>query len=189
MSGKSSFLRTIAVNAILAQSLYTCFSEKFETPILKLHSSISIGDSLLDGKSYYFEEVTIIKKFINEAVGDYQNLFLLDEVFKGTNTIERVAAAKAVLSFLNQKSNIVFVATHDIELSSLLFGEFDLYHFSENIENGELLFDHLLKTGSLQTRNAIKILDISGYPKSVIEEAKILAIDILKNASELGFSG
>jgi DNA mismatch repair ATPase MutS len=189
MSGKSSFLRTIAVNAILAQSLYTCFSEKFETPILKLHSSISIGDSLLDGKSYYFEEVTIIKKFINEALGDYQNLFLLDEVFKGTNTTERVAAAKAVLFFLNQKNNIVFVATHDIELSSLLFSEFDLYHFSENIENGELLFDHLLKTGPLQTRNAIKILEISGYPKSVIEEAKILAIDISKNTLELGFSG
>ncbi|MDI9366303.1 MAG: hypothetical protein QM541_15200 [Flavobacterium sp.] len=188
MSGKSSFLRTIAVNAILAQSLYTCFSEKFETPIFKLHTSISIGDSLLSGTSYYLEEVTIIKKFINATESDYQNLFVLDEVFKGTNTIERVAAAKAVLSFLNQKNNIVFVATHDIELSSLLFDEFDLYHFNENIENGELLFDHLLKKGPLQTRNAIKILEVSGYPKPVIEEAKILATNMLKNTPNPSFS-
>ncbi len=175
MSGKSSFLRTVAINSILAQTIYTCFAETFETPILKLQSSIRIDDSLLDGKSYYFEEVLVMQHLINEVNNNYQNLFILDEVFKGTNTIERVAAAKAILSYLTQNDNIVIVATHDIELSNLLTESFDLYHFSEDIKNDKLLFDHLLKVGALRTRNAIKILELSNYPKAIITEAKALA--------------
>ena len=178
MSGKTTFLRTMAINSVLAQTIYTCFAESYEAPFVKLFSSIRIDDSVLDGKSYYFEEVNIMGELVNEVSSGYQDMFILDEVFKGTNTIERIAAAKAILSYLNKKDNIVFVSTHDIELAGLLKAEYDLYHFEENISENELQFDHTLKPGQLKTRNAIKILEISGYPAEIITEANALSKDL-----------
>jgi DNA mismatch repair ATPase MutS len=175
MSGKSTFIRAVAVNAILAQTIYTCFADEFTTPVLKVFSSIRITDNLLDAKSYYFEEVNTIGSLIKESEKSFQNLFILDEVFKGTNTIERVAGAKAILSYLNKSNNIVLVSTHDIELAGLLKNEFDLYHFVEDIANDNLVFDHQLKSGTLQSRNAIKILALSNYPAEIIQEATSIA--------------
>ena len=170
MSGKSTFLRTILINQLLSQTIFTTFSKSFHTPFLKINSSIRIDDSLLDGKSYYFEEVGIVLELIKK-VEDNCNLFILDEVFKGTNTIERISSSKSVLSFLNKGNNIVIVSTHDIELTTLLKDEFDLYHFCEDINNDKLQFDHKLKSGELTTRNGIKLLEISNYPKEIIEES------------------
>lgn len=175
MSGKSTFIRTIAINSVLAQTIYTCFADAFTTPVLKLSSSIRITDNLMDAKSYYFEEVNVIGELLKEAITPFQHLYILDEIFKGTNTIERVAAAKAVLSYLNKNNNIVFVSTHDIELAELLVNEFDLYHFVEDIKSDQLVFDHKLKTGPLKTRNAIKLLALSGYPAEIIAEAGTIA--------------
>jgi DNA mismatch repair ATPase MutS len=175
MSGKTTFLRTLTINSILAQSIYTCFAESFATPILKQFSSIRIDDNLEDGKSYYFEEVNVIGSLINEVRDCKQNLFVLDEVFRGTNTVERIASAKAILSYLNKGENIVIVSTHDVELAEMLKEEYDLYHFSESVEGKELLFDHTLKDGPLKTRNAITILEIADYPKEIVDEARRLS--------------
>lgn len=174
MSGKSTFIRTVAINTILAQTIYTCFAEKFDTPILKVFSSIRIDDDLMEGRSYFFEEVKTIKTLLQQTATSYQNLFILDEVFKGTNTIERVAAAKAVLHYLNKNNNIVLVSTHDLELSELLIEQYDLYHFEEQIADETLFFDHLLKKGKLKTTNAIRLLEISGYPQKIIDEANAM---------------
>jgi DNA mismatch repair ATPase MutS len=175
MSGKSTFIRAVAINSILAQTIYTCFADEFTTPVLKVFSAVRITDSLLEGKSYYFEEVSTIGALIEQSKHPFQNLFILDEVFKGTNTVERVAAAKAILSYLNKNDNIVLVSTHDIELADLLETEFDLYHLVEDIEHNELVFDHLLKTGPLKSRNAIKILSLANYPAEIIAEATAIA--------------
>lgn len=172
MSGKSTFLRTLCINSILAQTIYTCFGNTFNSPILKQYSSIRIDDNLFQDKSYYFEEVSVMATLIAEVETSYQNLFILDEVFKGTNTIERIASSKAILSYLNRKDNIVIVATHDIELSEMLKSEYELYHFTEIIENDKLNFDHKIKAGQLKTRNAIKLLELSNYPSDIINEAK-----------------
>jgi len=172
MSGKSTFLRTLAINSILAQTIYTVFADEFTSPILKQFSSIRIDDNLFEGKSYYFQEVNIMASLIAEAERPYQNLFVLDEVLKGTNTIERISAAKAILSYLNRNDNIVIVSTHDIELADMLNDEYDLYHFTETIENEELHFDHRIKAGPLRTRNAIKLLELSNYPAGIINEAR-----------------
>jgi DNA mismatch repair ATPase MutS len=112
---------------------------------------------------------------MDEADSQAQNLFILDEVFKGTNTVERISSAKAILSYLNQGNNLVIASTHDIELSDLLKDEYDLYHFTETIEDDQLHFDHKIKVGRLTTRNAIKILELSNYPASVIDEARKLS--------------
>lgn len=174
MSGKTTFIRSISINSIIAQTLNICFAKKYVAPFFKLYSSIRITDNLLENTSYYLEEVLTIKELIEASKRDCPCLFVLDEIFKGTNTIERISGGKAILSYLNRGNNIVLVSTHDIELTEILSKEkFELYHFSEHIENSELTFDHKLKEGKLKSRNAIKILELYNYPSEIIKDARI----------------
>ena len=185
MSGKTTFLRSVMINALLGQTLYTCFAKSFIVPIVKHYSSIRIQDDVLEGKSLYFQEVSTMRELIESSSENSQGLFILDEVFKGTNTVERIAASKAILSFLNKGDNIVLVATHDLELTKLLDQEYDLYHFTEVIENNELIFDHTIKEGQLKTRNAIRLLQLSKFPDEVVNEARNLSESFLKTPSTL----
>ena len=171
MSGKTSFIRTIAINVITGLTINTCFAAQFSMPQMRVFSAIRISDDLMNDRSYYFEEVMTIKGMIDKSKSGNLNLFLLDEIFKGTNTVERISAGKAVLSALNEENNIVFVSTHDIELADLLKKEYDLYHFSEIVYNKTVDFDYKLKEGKLKNRNAIRILQINDYPESIIKEA------------------
>ena len=175
MSGKTSFIRTIGINAITAMTLNTCFADRFSLPRLKVFSAIRISDDLMNDKSYYFEEVLTIKEMVDNSFSPIPNLFLLDEIFKGTNTVERISAGKAVLSALTKENNLVFVSTHDIELADLLKDEYELYHFSEKVDHKTVAFDYKLKDGKLKNRNAIRILQINDYPESIIAEAIALA--------------
>lgn len=171
MSGKTSFIRTIGISAITGLTINTCFAGQFAMPRTRIYSAIRISDDLMNDKSYYFEEVLTIKEMIDQSRNGKPNLFLLDEIFKGTNTVERISAGKAVLSFLAKAENIVFVSTHDIELADLLSVEYVLYHFSEKVDNKTVDFDYKLKEGKLQNRNAIRILQINDYPDEIIKEA------------------
>jgi len=181
MSGKTTFIRTIGINTLTAQTINTCFAKAFTIPVLKIHSAIRISDDLLNDKSYYFEEVLTIKRLIEESSSGYGNLFLLDELFKGTNTVERIASGKAVLAYLNKGSNITFVATHDLELAELLKDTFCLFHFTEVIREGNVVFDYKIKPGNLSNTNAIRILELNEYPLEVTEEATRLARQIYKD--------
>ncbi|MEA5126602.1 MAG: DNA mismatch repair protein MutS [Proteiniphilum sp.] len=176
MSGKTTFIRTVAINVLCAQTINTCFANQFMlSQPTRLYSTIRITDDLLNDKSYYFEEVLTIKQLINNSESNHQNLFLLDEVFKGTNTLERIAAGKAVLSYLSRGRNIVLVSTHDIELTELLNEKYELYHFNETVHDNEIYFDYKIKKGILTTRNAINILKLNGYPDELINDAKNIA--------------
>ena len=173
MSGKTTFIRALALSSLTAQTLNIAFAESFSIPFLKLYSSIRISDDLNESTSYYLKEVLVLKEFLAASKGEAPCLFIMDEIFKGTNTVERISGAKAMLSYLNNQKDMVFVSTHDTELADLLNEEaYALYHFSEQIVDGSLSFDHKLKEGQLKTRNAIEILDIYGYPKSIVEEAR-----------------
>jgi hypothetical protein len=175
MSGKSTFIRTVAINSILAQTLHICFAASYTAPYYKVYSSIQISDDLLEGTSYYLQEVLAIKELIDASKDKHPCLFVLDEIFKGTNTVERISGGKAILSYLNGENNTVLVATHDIELTALLEKEaYKLYHFSEEIESHQLFFDHKIKEGKLTTRNAIQILDLYKYPSEIIADAKAI---------------
>ncbi|PWJ57059.1 MutS-like protein [Dyadobacter jejuensis] len=180
MSGKTTFIRTIGINALTAQTINTCFAKEFVTPTLKIHTAIRIADDLLNNKSYYFEEVLAIKALMDESANNHGNLFLLDELFKGTNTVERIASGSAVLTHLNEVNNIVFVATHDLELAELLKDTFSLFHFTEVIQDGTILFDYKIKSGNLCNTNAIRILELNNYPVEVIDEAIRLSSQIYK---------
>lgn len=172
MSGKTTFIRTIGLNILLAQTIHTVFATKFRfvSPI-KIQSSLMLADSLLEGKSFYMREVDTIKEMLNESKKGETNLFLFDEIFKGTNTTERIAAAKAVLTYLGTPSNIIIASTHDTELSPLLEGQYHLYHFSEVIHNDTFSFDYKLKEGPLYQRNAIRLLEINHFPDELIQDA------------------
>jgi len=171
MSGKTTFIRTIALNMLCANALDMCFARSFSGRRMKIHSAINLHDNLLESQSFYMKEVMAVKDMLEKAHQSGYNLFILDEIYKGTNTLERIAASKAVLSALAVKGNMVFVSTHDIELADLLAEEYDLYHFCEQIKQNQLYFDYLLKQGKLKNHNAIRLLEIEGYPKSVISEA------------------
>jgi Mismatch repair ATPase (MutS family) len=171
MSGKTSFIRTIGINLLSGKVLHTCFARDFAiSSKVNILSAIHLTDDLLGGKSYFLSEVDAIKRMI-DSVSAASSLFLLDEPFKGTNTKERVAISKAVLSALAKENNIVFVSTHDIELSRLLESDYDLYHFTESVRDGRLTFDYKLKAGVTSERNAIKILEICHYPDDIIRDA------------------
>lgn len=173
MSGKTTYIRTVALNSILAQTFNFCFATQYQAPFFKLYSSIRIADDVLESKSYYLEEVLTVKALIDAAQNETPCLFILDEIFKGTNTIERISGGKAILSYLNNAYSVVLVSTHDIELTELLAeSNYDLYHFSETLDNTELYFDHKLKPGQLTKRNAIQILELYNYPEEIIKDAR-----------------
>ncbi|MCM4152588.1 DNA mismatch repair protein MutS [Arenibacter sp. N53] len=180
MAGKTSFIRTIGLNLITGLSINTCFAKSFSFPLARVFSAIRISDDLLNDKSYYFEEVLTIKEMIAESENGITNFFLLDEIFKGTNTVERISAGKAVLSSLSKNGNVVFVSTHDIELTEMLSKEYELFHFSEMVNEKTVDFDYKLREGKLRNRNAIRILQINGYPDEVVEEAIAISKELDK---------
>ena len=182
MSGKTTFIRTVAINAILAQTIYTVCASKYHSAFFNVHTAIGTQDDLLAGKSYYKEEIDAIQYFVQQTktAGAF-NLFVIDELFKGTNTMERVAAAKGVLEFLIKGKNIVLVSTHDLELPDLLHPSYGLYHFQESVGADGYLFDYKIKDGILKTRNAIRLLEVSGFPEEIIKSANAY-LDVTVNS-------
>ncbi|MCF7885250.1 MAG: hypothetical protein K9M80_02040 [Candidatus Marinimicrobia bacterium] len=174
MAGKTTFMKTIGVNIILARSIGICLAENADLPQLLIKSSIRRSDEINANKSYYFKEIEAIHKFMTFSSQSEEYLFLIDEIFRGTNTIERLAASTSVLRYLSQNS-MVFVTTHDIELQKLLSTNFEMYHFCEIVRNNKHFFDYTIKSGPTSSRNAIKLLELKGYPQKIIKEANELA--------------
>lgn len=172
MSGKSTFVRAMGVNAVLAQSLYTVYADRWRAPFFRVRTSIGRADSIMEGKSYYLAEVESVRALVRSKASGRQHLFLLDEIFRGTNTSERVAAAYAVLSYLNRGTDLVFVATHDIEVIDLLGGVYAPHHFREEVMARGLSFDYRLRPGSSSTRNAIALLELMQYPDELVADAR-----------------
>ncbi len=171
MAGKTTFLKTMGVNAILAQTIHTCMAEKYEAPFVNVLSSIGITNNLLEGKSYYLAEVESILRLLNASKSDSTHLFILDEIFQGTNSIERIAVSVEVLKYFANDKDYTIVATHDLQLCKMLNHDYGNYHFSESVCDEGLAFDYKIQPGPSTTRNAIALLDYVGYPKSIVENS------------------
>jgi DNA mismatch repair ATPase MutS len=171
MAGKTTFMRTLGVNAVLARTLHTVCAREWVAPPYRVRTSIGRADSLLEGKSHYLAEVESVHSLLRAKGPGRQHLFLLDEMFRGTNTAERVAAAYAVLAYLARGVDLVVVATHDLELVGLLGDTFDAYHFRERIADDTLSFDYTIRPGVSSTRNAIALLELKSYPEDVVADA------------------
>ncbi len=174
MAGKTTFIKTVGVNLILAQTIYLCHASNITTYQFCIKSSIKREDNLENSKSYFFAEIEEILSFVELAKTNDNYLFLIDEIFRGTNTIERLATSTAVLEFLNQL-NRTLVTTHDIELQHLLKNKFDSFHFSEQVENDKFYFDYKIVAGPHSNGNAIKLLEIMDYPDTVTTQANEIA--------------
>jgi len=172
MAGKTIFIKTVGLNVIFAQTLFVCLAERASLPRLIVRSSIKGEEKVIDGQSYYSREIELIREFLNCPEDRF--LFLIDEIFRGTNTIERIAIGAATLRYLTQK-NIVLVTTHDVELQPMLGDCSRLFHFSEQVDGNRYYFDYILRDGPCRAGNAIKLIELKGYPSNVVEEARRLA--------------
>ncbi|MGI4874537.1 MAG: MutS-related protein [Janthinobacterium lividum] len=182
MAGKTTFMRTLGVNALLAQTIATCPASAYRAPFCRVLTSLSLADNLPTGKSYYLVEAETMRQLLlacDAAPGSY--LLLLDELFKGTNTQERIAANQAVLAYLQPRSWVV-AATHDGELGALLQSSFVEYHFCETVTADDWYFDYRLKAGPLTTRNAIRLLARLHYPAPVVADAQALSATLATRA-------
>jgi hypothetical protein len=172
MSGKTTFIRAMALNTLLSQTLYTSCTQKYEAPLLQLFSSIRISDDIEEHKSYFqAEAISVLNIMQQSQASPLKSLVIIDEIFRGTNTIERVAAAKAILSYFTANKSFVFVSTHDLELAELLGDEYAVYCFEEQVADTRLIFDYKIKPGILKNKNAIAIMAGLGYPETVIDDA------------------
>lgn len=173
-SGKSTFLKMTAINACLAQSVHTCACSEYKASFFRIVSSMALKDNLQKGESYYIAEIKSIKRII-DCIGQKNTLCFVDEVLRGTNTVERIAASTQILKSFCKNNVLCFAATHDVELTELLKSEYDNYHFEEEIEGNDIVFPYQLKKGRATSRNAIRLLDIMGYPEHVTGKAFELA--------------
>lgn len=175
-SGKSTFLKTCALNAILAQSIHTVLGSSYKAPLYRVYSSMALKDDIFGGDSYYIVEIKSIKRILDANREDgCRVLCFVDEVLRGTNTIERIAASTEILKAFVDSKVTCFAATHDIELTTLLADKFDIYHFEGNVSDNDVQFDYLIKEGPATNRNAIKLLSVLGYDKAIVDDAQSLA--------------
>lgn len=183
-SGKSTFLKTVAVNSILAQTIHTCMAESYVTGLFRVCSSMALRDDIKGGDSYFMVEIKALKRILDElSCKGAPVLCFVDEVLRGTNTVERIAASAQILESIGNADCLCFAATHDIELTHLLERQYDNYHFEEEIEADDIFFSYKLMQGRATTRNAIRLLGIMGYDKAIIQKAEKLASDFLSKGS------
>lgn len=165
MSGKSTLLRTVGLNLILAYTGAPVCASDFKCSIMDIYTSMRVSDNLEKKISSFYAELLRIKIIIQAAHRSNSILFLLDEIFKGTNSKDRHIGATAVIRKLSKMSAVGLVSTHDLELGELEFDkdiDVDNYHFSESYLNNQIIFDYKLNPGVSKTTNAIYLIKMIG---------------------------
>ena len=172
-SGKSTFLKTVAVAQIMAQSIHTVCAQEYKTRFYRIYTSMALRDDMESSESYFIVEIKALKRIIDAAgKADIPILCFVDEVLRGTNTVERIAAASQILEQMVRNDVFCFAATHDIELTSLLQKMYENYHFEETIKESDVKFNYLLKKGKATSRNAIRLLAVLGYEERIVSKAE-----------------
>lgn len=178
-SGKSTFIKALAVNGILAQTIHTCCGTEFKLRPSIIITSMAVRDNISEGESYFIKEIKSLKRILDKVKDDTCMCFV-DEILKGTNTIERIAASTAVLSYLHDKDCLCMTASHDIELTQILKDKYDNYHLREEITDDGISFDYKLKDGPSQTRNAIRLLAYMDFEDQIVDDAQNFADSFTK---------
>jgi DNA mismatch repair ATPase MutS len=200
MSGKTTFLKAIGVNVVLAQTIYTCLAKEYQANFFHIMTLIGRKDNIIEGKSYYLDEIHALLRIINALEKDIPCLCLLDEIlrgtnslerisasaedeiFRGTNSLERISASAEVLLYLAKNNCYVFAATHDLELTELIVSFYKNYHFKEEVsEEDGISFNYKLLDGPSTTRNAVTLLRHVGYPNEIADRADSRVQKSIKN--------
>ena len=168
MAGKSTFLKTLGLNLVLAEAGSVVDAEVLALQRFRLLTCIRVSDSVSDGFSYFYAEVRRLKAILEaiESDGDRPVFYLVDEIFKGTNNRERLLGSQAYLKALVASAACGGVSTHDLELSQLADAHpgWENYHFREFVEAGKMIFDYQLREGPCPTTNALRIMALAGLP-------------------------
>ena len=170
-SGKSTFIKAAAVNAVLAQSLNTCAARKMSMPRVQVLTSMAVKDDLMEGESYFIREIRYLKRILDSLNEEKMTFCAIDEILRGTNTGERIRASKAILEYISDKNCIALVATHDKELTELLKDSYINCHFSEEMGENDVAFSYKLMPGPATSQNAIALLRIAGFPDEILKAA------------------
>ena len=159
MSGKTTFMRTLGINQILANANALCFALSFETDEYNIYTSLRANDMLQEGISTFYAEILRMKK-ANEAIKKEKCLILIDEIFKGTNAYERISASFKVIDKFNEYKALFIISTHDFELCDAK--NITNYHFNEEYDNdNKISFDYKIKEGKCVSKNALYLLKMA----------------------------
>ena len=165
MSGKTTFLRTLGINLILAYAGAPVCAENMHADYMKIFTSMRVTDDVSNGISTFYAEILRIKSMVEYKKNDMPMLCLIDEIFKGTNSADRIVGASQVIKKLSDDNSMTVVSTHDFELCDLK-NEAGVpavnYHFEEYYEGDQLRFDYKKKDGRCTTTNAMAILHMAG---------------------------
>ena len=171
-SGKSTFIKAVAVNVVLAQAFNTCAAGKMRMPHVQVLTSMAVRDDLMAGESYFIREIRYLKRILDHLNDRKVTLCVIDEILRGTNTGERIRASHAILEYLAGKNCIPLIASHDKELTVLLDRLYDNYHFSEEMGEGDISFSYKIMKGPATSQNAVKLLKIAGFPEEILEKCE-----------------
>lgn len=164
MSGKSTMLRTVGINLVLAYTGAPVCAESFYCPIMNIYTCMRTSDNIEENISSFYAELIKIKNIINAVKKHERVFFLLDEIFKGTNSFDRHTGAQILISKLSEKKIIGFISTHDLELGELekQNSKIKNYYFEEYYKNNKIYFDYKFKKGVSTTRNALYLMKLAG---------------------------
>lgn len=204
-SGKSTFLKAAALCALLSQTVGIAPAVRYRGPCYRIYTSMALRDSLQEGESYFIVEIKSLRRILQAAgdlpaadtevnaekgneslqITDRENpvLCCIDEVLRGTNTVERIAASAEILRCFAGTKTLCFAATHDLELTGLLGDVYDNYHFSEQIVDGDVRFSYKIMKGPSNSCNAIALLNALGYDKSIVSQAQKRADSFLASGT------
>jgi DNA mismatch repair ATPase MutS len=164
MSGKSTFLRTIGISLVMAYAGVPVCAEHFTCSLMNIYTCMRVSDNLEKNSSSFYAEIIRIKKIVGATKRGEAIFFLLDEIFKGTNSLDRHLGAETLVNILSRENAIGLVSTHDLELGDLEKKNRKIknYHFIEHYKNNEIYFDYKLRPGVSTTRNAVYLMKLAG---------------------------
>jgi DNA mismatch repair ATPase MutS len=164
MSGKSTLLRTAGINLVLAYTGAPVCAKSFGCSIMDIYTCMRISDNLEENISSFYAEILRIRKLMDSTKEKTQVFFLLDEIFRGTNSKDRHTGARILIEKLSKENSIGMVSTHDLELGDIEQKNTKVknYHFKEHYENNKIKFDYKLRLGVSNTRNAIYLMRMAG---------------------------
>lgn len=170
-SGKSTYLKAVILCALLAQTTGTAPCARYRSSPFRIYTSMAIADSIQAGESYYIAEIRSLKRILDARQDGSPVLCAVDEVLRGTNTIERIAASTEILRTLGASGTLALVATHDAELCDLVADQYQLAHFQEEITDKDIRFDYHIRPGKATSRNAIDLLRLMGFDAAIVDAA------------------
>ncbi len=165
MSGKSTLLRTLGVNTVLALAGAPVRATRLQLTPMAVGATLRIQDSLQAGRSRFYAEITRVRQLVELSRGELPLLFLFDELFNGTNSHDRFVGAQAVVKGLIERGAIGMVTTHDLALTEFAGGEdspITNVHFADRLVDGKMIFDYRMRPGVVQHSNALALMRAIG---------------------------